>query len=157
MNKGFSATELVVVIVILGLLATMSVSRFNAYLAKGRQAEATVNLTMIGTLQETWKFGRGAYNPAPGGSGVGEFGTNDRCSDNTDREQMKNELGFRPKDCEKLRYGYDWDASEATADSSDADSDKYIYPGCDEIDQWKLDYSKIEPENTTKVIEKCND
>ena len=156
MNSGFTATELIVVIVILGILAILSVSRFNAYLAKGRQAEAKVNLTMIGALQETWRFGHGKYNPDPGGSGVGEFGT-DRCG-TTAGQQMGNKLGFRPKDCEKLRYGYDWTSTKATAKSISTDEDKYIYPGCNEIDEWTLTYASAKLENAApSVIKKCTD
>ena len=156
MNKGFTATELIVVIVILGTLAILSVSRFNVYLAKGRQAEAKVNLTTIGSLQETWKFGHGKYNAAPGGGGVGEFGSTDKCG-TTAGQQMENKLGFRPKDCDKLRYGYNWDASEALATSSN-DKDKYIYPGCNEIDKWELTYATAGLENSApSVIKKCTD
>ena len=154
MRKGFTATELVVVLVVLGLLATLSLSRFYAYLAKGRQAEATVNLSMIGGLQETWRFGHGSYNSGPGGGGVGEFGSTDKCG-TTAGQQMKNELGFRPKDCAKLRYGYDWTTSFASATSHA--SGENIYPGCTQIDQWKLHYSNGNINNNDPVIKKCAD
>ena len=161
MNKGFTATELIVVLVVLGLLATLSLSRYYAYLAKGRQAEATVNLTTIGTLQETWKFGHGSYNSGPGDGGVGEFGATDKCRTDLTDKQMTNELGFRPKDCEKLRYGYNWDTSQVSATSSDwespDDENKFIYPGCKEIDKWELEYSSLTLKNIDKVIEKCKD
>ena len=157
MNKGFTATELVVVLVVLGLLATLSLSRFYAYLAKGRQAEATVNLTLIGSLQETWKFGHGSYNGGPGDGGVGEFGATDKCRTDLTDKQMTNALGFRPKDCEGLRYGYNWTTSEAIATSSADDENKYIYPGCAEFDKWELEYSSLKLENIVKVIEKCVD
>ena len=152
--QGFTATELVVVIVIIGILVTLSVSRFNAYLAKGRQAEATVNLSMIGGLQETWRYSYGRYNSAPGGGGVGEFGSSDKCG-STPGQQMKNELGFRPKDCDALRYGYNWTAGSATA-TSHADGEN-IYPGCDEIDGWSLTYSSGNINNSNPVIKKCKD
>ena len=160
MNKGFTATELIVVLVVLGLLATLSLSRYYAYLAKGRQAEATVNLTTIGTLQETWKFGHGSYNSGPGDGGVGEFGAganDDKCRTDLTDKQMTNKLGFRPKDCEKLRYGYNWTTSEAIATSSAVDENKYVYPGCAEFDKWELKYSSLTLENIDKVIEKCKD
>ena len=157
--KGFTATELVVVLVVLGLLATLSLSRFYAYLAKGRQAEATVNLAMIGALQETWKFGYGSYNSGPGGGGVGEFGKGDsknppnKCSTSRRDEQMKNGLGFRPKDCAKLRYGYTWDATDAHAESHA--SGENIYPGCTQTDQWTFSYSTGGIENNDPIIKKC--
>ena len=167
MNNGFTATELIVVIVILGILAILSVSRFNAYLAKGRQAEAKVNLTMIGALQETWKFGRGCYNGDSdtvkcGGlsGGVGAFGatnTTNKCGTGTDGKQMKNELGFRPKDCDDLKYGYSWTSTKATAKST-TNEDKYIYPGCDKIDTWTLTYASAKLKNTApSVIKRCID
>ena len=160
-EQGFTATELVVVLVILGLLATLSLSRFYAYLAKGRQAEATVNLAMIGGLQETWRFSHGSYNSEPGGSGVGEFGgahlssSPNKCGTTTPGEQMKNELGFRPKDCGKLRYGYDWTTSFASATSHA--SGENIYPGCTQIDQWKLFYTNGNIINNDPVIKKCQE
>ena len=152
MRQGFTATELVVVLVVLGLLATLSLSRFYAYLAKGRQAEAAVSLSMIGGLQETWRFSHGSYNSAPGGGGVGAFST-DKCG-NTPGQQTKNELGFRPKNCPKLRYGYNWDGSSATATSTTRKA-KLIYPGCSEVDKWELTYSSGSIENTDKVVDKC--
>ena len=154
MNKGFTATEIIVVIVILGILAILSVSRFNVYLAKGRQAEAKVNLTTIGSLQETWKFGHGKYNNKPGGV-VGASGTTNKC--NPTASEMGNELGFSPKDCSELRYGYNWDTSEAIATST-SNKNKYIYPGCDEIDKWELTYATAGLENSApSVIKKCTD
>ena len=155
MSKGFTATELIVVLVVLGLLATLSLSRFYAYLAKGRQAEATVNLTMIGALQETWRFGHGKYNPETGTEQVGEFGASDKCGDSPGTE-MKNELGFRPKDCTKLRYGYSWTLSSAIAKSS-TDNDKNIYPGCTELDEWTFTYENGDLSNTMDIIKKCKD
>ena len=119
-----------------------------------------MNLTMIGALQETWKFGHGAYDGDPGGGGVGAFGptnTTKKCGTGTDDQQMKNKLGFRPKDCDDLRYGYSWTSTEATATST-TNEDKYIYPGCNEIDTWKLTYASAKLENTApSVIKRCTD
>ena len=148
-------------LVVLGLLATLSLSRFYAYLAKGRQAEATVNLTMIGALQETWKFSHGKYNPETGTEKVGEFGASDKCGDSPGAE-MKNELGFRPKDCAKLRYGYSWVGGNVNNINLNARAESHasgenIYPGCTQIDEWKLFYVNGNLNNSKPVIKKCKD
>ena len=49
---GFSLLELMVVVAILGVLATVAVPRFNIFRSRARQAEAKTNLGMIFTLQE---------------------------------------------------------------------------------------------------------
>lgn len=152
--RGFSIPELMVVLVILGIITTLGMSRYNAYVAKGRQAEAKVNLTMIGSLQEVWKFSHSTYNSGPGGGGVGEFGT-DKCSTGTPNSQMKNELGFRPKDCAKLRYGYTWDATDAHANSHA--SGEEIYPGCNKVDKWTFVYSNANLNNNQKIVKLCED
>ena len=161
---GFSVVEMMVVIVIIGLLGTLALSRYYAFIAKGRQAEAKMNLKTIGDLQETYKYEKEKYDLLDSANGVGAFGTSNtdaKCEDDgsvaTNRgKEMLNELGFRPKDCENLRYGYHWTRSVATAEST-KNSKKRVYPDCNETDKWEKTFSNGNLNNSEDIIKKCDD
>ena len=53
--NAFSLPELIVTLTLIGILTTLGVSRYNAYVAKARQAEAKVNLTHIASLQGIYR------------------------------------------------------------------------------------------------------
>ena len=140
MNQAFSIPELVTIIVIIGILATLGVQQYRSFVANGRQAEAKLNLRAIGDLQESFKYEKGKYNKLDKAKGVGAFTSTDRCGVGTNGQQMKNELGFRPTNCKKLRYGYWWTKggpAEAYAESTKRDG-KLIYTGCKQTDKWIL-------------------
>ena len=61
MKKGFTLLELIVVIIILGILATLGFSQFMKMVEKGRSAEARMVLGQIRTAQETYKLEQGSY------------------------------------------------------------------------------------------------
>ena len=151
-KRGFSVIEMMVVVVIIGILAQLGLSRYRVITAKSRQAEAKLNLNTIEELQETYFLEHGRYQQ---GNATGDKGTVGlgECSE----EHLTNSLGFRPKDCEELRYKYNWTDSntEATATSTTSDEDKFIYPGCDKQDEWTVTYDKGKITNTIKVIDKC--
>ena len=168
MDRAFTLPELVAVIVILGILATLGVNSFRSFIANGRQAEAKLNLKAIGDLQEAYKYAKEEYNELPDNKGVGAF-TSNQCAGG-DGEQMKNELGFRPNNCKNLRYGYWWDKgtkatttdpavpAKAYAKSTKREG-KLIYPGCEKTDKWTLTIKTKEIEQKDKttddVIKKC--
>ena len=159
-KKGFSIVELMVVIVILSGLTMLGLSRYYAFITKGRQAEARLNLKAIADLQETWRYENERYNAEGKSTGVGAF-SSDQCSTSNNGEQMKNELGFRPKDCGELRYGYWWTGGttgEAFAESTTRDT-KFIFPGCAQTDKWTVGFKKgkIKQGANDDVIEKCSD
>lgn len=157
-NTGFSIVEMMVVIVIIGLLGTLALSRYYAFIARSRQAEAKMNLKTIGDLQEAWKYEKESYNALTNTNGVGAFGSNatNQCDPgNTNGKYMKNELGFRPKDCQNLRYGYHWTTEEATAESTPQAS-RRIYPDCDKIDKWEKTFKKGELSNPSDIIKQCD-
>ena len=171
MNQAFSIPELVTVIVIIGILATLGVQQYRSFVANGRQAEAKLNLKAIADLQETYKYEKEKYNGLAKTDGVGAFDPNDQCGTSNPGKEMKNELGFRPSNCAKLRYGYWWTTgtsaqfyadSRAYADSTDKD-DKLIYPGCNKIDKWimKIKIKEMGQGDTdanrraNNVIEQC--
>ncbi|MCU0665757.1 MAG: type IV pilin-like G/H family protein [Candidatus Omnitrophica bacterium] len=51
MKKGFTLLELIVVIIIIGVLATLGFVQYVNMIEKGRRAEARTNLGMLRTLQ----------------------------------------------------------------------------------------------------------
>ncbi len=66
MKKGFTLLELIVVIIILGILATLGFSQYMKMVEKGRSAEARMVLGQIRTAQETYKLEQGSYASALG-------------------------------------------------------------------------------------------
>ena len=129
---GFSLIELMTVIVILGILATLAVPRYNRFIAKSRQTEAKTNLGHIAMLQDAYKVEYEEY-VALGNIGGGT------CTSAAET----NELGFRPSACEKLRYQYSTTTANSTNFTvkglSNGSGGGYIYPGCSLPDQWFID------------------
>lgn len=65
-EKGFTLIELMVVVVILGILAAIAIPFYNNYVYRSRTAEATVNISGIRTLEESWFAENNRYS-FPGG------------------------------------------------------------------------------------------
>ncbi len=155
---GFSLLELMVVVAILGVLATVAVPRFNIFRARSRQAEAKSSLGVIFTLQESFAIDHERYYDGDetkwGGVAMNKNGTrygyggsgNSGCV----AGRSKNKLGFRLANCEKARYGYfingaGEDGFLAIAyGASDTPGDKRIFPGCEGTD------ASHKPEPTTR-------
>ena len=141
---GFSMLELMIVVAILGVIATVAVPRFNIFRTRARQAEARNNVGVIFTLQESFNINHGRYYNGEssnwGGTNMHNHanrdgylgGSNYACS----AALANNALGFRMANCEKSRYGYFiLDAGEdhymAIAYApSDSTGEKRIFPGC---------------------------
>ena len=151
-TTAFSLPELVVALTLVGILTTLGVSRYNAYVAKARQAEAKVNLSHIASLQGIYRSQHLKYKAL---SKVGA-GT---CAESV----LNNELGFRPQGCDKLRYGYTSSGGTsgftATAQSQATPSDKkdLIYPGCEQSDTWTIDQDLTLKNKDPSVIKKCSE
>ena len=145
---GFSLLELMVVVAILGILATVAVPRFNIFRARGRQAEAKSNLGVMYTLQEAYNVDEETYynGAAVGGAkamnddslAVGYRGnaTGTSCT-NTICVCNSNKLGFTVANCGQMRYGYFVTAGNensftaiAHAPSDTNNGNKRIFPGC---------------------------
>ncbi len=64
-NKGFSLIELMIVVAIIGILATVAIPNFQVFIRRGKQAEAKSNLTTIYSAQRAfhgeWGFFKGAF------------------------------------------------------------------------------------------------
>ena len=151
---GFSIVEMMVVIVIIGLLGTLALSKYYTFIARARQAEARMNLKNIGDLQESYKYENEEYDTDT--AGVGAFSGGDKCLGNSNGNQMKNELGFRPKDCDNLRYGYTWGKVRADAASTNNNS-KRVYPDCDKIDKWQIENKTGNIKNNQDIVPLCKD
>ena len=154
--NAFSLPELIVTLTLIGILTTLGVSRYNAYVAKARQAEAKVNLTHIASLQSIYRSQHLKYNTL-GKVGAGNCG-------NT---VLNNNLGFRPQGCRDLRYGYECPSAkcgisakefEAIAESeASTTAEKQVYPGCEESDTWTINESLTLENASPTIIKKCTE
>jgi len=66
MKKGFTLLELIVVIIIIGILATLGFTQYAKVVEKGRTAEAKAILGPMRTAQESYKLEYGAYTATIG-------------------------------------------------------------------------------------------
>lgn len=144
-RAGFSLVELMVVVAIIGILASLAIPRFKTFQAKARQAEAKTNLAHLYTLE------------------MGYFGDNDVFVDVPENSacQGQNELGFYFNDCSGNRYSYSAICKpdckvgfEGTARSGTG-ADNRVMRGCSP-DVWTIDQDKklSNPENVLKA--RCN-
>ncbi|MEM1268674.1 MAG: prepilin-type N-terminal cleavage/methylation domain-containing protein [Bacteroidota bacterium] len=62
-EEGFSLTELLVVLVIVGILALLAIPRFLSITTKAKASEAKANLSHLYTLQQTHYFEHDQYAP----------------------------------------------------------------------------------------------
>ena len=155
--KAFSLPELIVVLTLIGILTTLGVSRYNAYVASARQAEAKVNLTHIASLQSIYRAQHLEYKAIT--NVVGEAGGD--CT-----TALDNDLGFRPQGCEKLRYGYstttatDKKFTAQAKSRTSPDDGEEIYPGCnatDKSDTWTINESLTLENSSPTIFKKCTD
>jgi prepilin-type N-terminal cleavage/methylation domain-containing protein len=61
MRKGFTLMELIIVIIIVGILATVGFGQYQRIIERGRTAEAKTMLGQIRTAQEAYKTEFGTY------------------------------------------------------------------------------------------------
>jgi type IV pilus assembly protein PilA len=59
--RGFSLVELTIVVVILGVLATMAVPRYRVSVERAKSAEAFTYLTQVASAQERYNARAGTY------------------------------------------------------------------------------------------------
>lgn len=59
--KGFTLIEIIVVMIIVGILATLGLTQYTKLVEKGRTAEAKSILGSIRTAEEAYKLEKGVY------------------------------------------------------------------------------------------------
>ncbi|MEY4630449.1 MAG: pilin [Pseudomonadota bacterium] len=158
-HAGFSLVELMIVVAIIGILASLAIPRFQQFQSKSRQAEARSNLSHIYTLQVSYNGDNDTFsnfsclsqgqNRAGGiaahsscGSGATVWGAVNTCN-------TTNDIGFRVTDCKKVRYAYrnlgNQNQFTATAVELDAGgvTTRRVFPGCaGNQDSWQIDENK---------------
>ena len=144
-DSGLTLIELAVVVAIVGILATLAGPSFKMFIAKARQTEAKINLAHIETLQSSYMFEFDSYF-----SGLDIGGASGKCA----TANKKNELGFRPKGCDRLRYNYS--GSATTIANASGSGDYRIFPGCMQADGWTNTIATGKIVNSTKVVSNCN-
>lgn len=154
-EQGFSVVEMMTVVTIIGVLSVMAFSAYRSTTAKARQSEAKVNLKQIGDLMDVWHYEKGKYEDKLGVVGAG--------AGNCSSTKLKNELGYRPKDCDELRYKYDVTTIGTGTFTTEAENDPddtnygYVWPGCNTNDLWRANQKgKIwQPTDTKNVLKQC--
>ena len=136
---GLSLVELMVAVGIVGILATIAMPRYQAFMVQSRRGEAKSNLSHIISLQEAYKIDYFKYysgNPMTGSNGIGyryhTYSSSHSCGTNDEDLGLCNHLGFRPDAASELRYLYRVtnQGSRAVAGAASDSAGRWIYPDC---------------------------
>jgi prepilin-type N-terminal cleavage/methylation domain-containing protein len=109
-QKGFSLVELMIVVGIIGILATLALPRFKQFQAKAKMGEAKNILSHIYTLQQTYSLDNNTYVNFPNmGASANSLTANQNCADGQIPLGAQ-QIGFRLDPClpnaPVPRYGY---------------------------------------------------
>lgn len=94
-NKGFSLVELMVVVAIIGILASIAIPSVNKYMAKARQTEAKTNLSSLYTAEKAFAAEYNTY--------TADFAP----------------LGLQPEGRMRYNFGFESDGTPALTDLGD--------------------------------------
>lgn len=146
---AFSLVELMVAVGIISILVALGLPRYQAFIARGRMAEAKVNLGHIASLQGIY---RAEWNKYASLGGVGYVGATQKCDDTA----FGNSLGFAPDGCTDLRYGYTSTGGDNFNASAEAGTNVEIYPGCtDKRDKWSVSNTELKVKQDENVVKHC--
>lgn len=116
-ESGFSLVELMVVVGIIGILASLAMPKFTMFQAKARQAEAKGALSQLFTLQESYFSDNDTYTTDTAALGFSVTGT--------------------------ARYAYAVTAATAsTWDATATESGRLVFPCATNQDVWSIDETR---------------
>ena len=140
-EEGFSLVELMVVVAIIGILASLAVPRFRIFQAKARQSEAKSNLSHVYTLEQSYYGDEDTYVVI---AAIGR--TAAQCP-----ATGSNAIGFKPEPCAEARYEYSVAAGgtgiassfTGTATTTATAADNKVVPNCATADIWTMTQDKV--------------
>ena len=142
-TRAFTLIELMIVVAIIGILASIAIPNFVKFQCRSKQTEAKGSLKSIYVAEESFRAENDVYSGcgAPGsGSGV-TVGANGSCA-------ATNVLGFQPKG-NKIRYNYEAAAASGPTFSATA-SAKSAFASEMKADTWTItDANDLLPGTTT--------
>jgi prepilin-type N-terminal cleavage/methylation domain-containing protein len=100
-SKGFTLTELIIVVAIIGILAMIAIPAYIGQQKRAARTEAYSNLETLRILEEQYYADNGRYAPDPDASWTykGTYGTDDNGIEDVLR-------GFKPGDKDALSFDY---------------------------------------------------
>ncbi len=136
-QSGFTLIELMLVVAIISILATLALPRFELFQAKARFAEATSNIRILDSLYETYRLDNSDL-AAVTTLNTG-FGYDNGSGNSSNSCNMDNVLGFELTNCKRVNFTYSV-VSTAPTDTqlvASAGGDR-IYSQCGSSDKLEL-------------------